>query len=95
MVKIRNFRHPIHCEINGKSVTFVTIGHCARIMGRTTACVKHWEAIGLFPPAAYRLAKGQLRLYPQDFLRSLGQLDLAYLGRRMDRSDWRRFQIAV
>src|SRR5665213_2144202 len=88
--------HPITAEINGKSVTFVTIGYCALALHRTTACLKLWERSGLFPSAEYRLSRSQIRLYPIDFLRAIARIsDEGYLGRRMDRSDWRRFQLAV
>ena len=64
MDKIKNLRRPVVVEINGATVTLVTIGHMARALRRTTMRLKQWEECGVFPPAPYRLVKGQQRLYP-------------------------------
>jgi hypothetical protein len=96
MAKPKNLRRPIQSNINGKSVTLVTIGFCALALGRTTACLKNWETHGIFPPAAFRVARSRHRLYPEDFLSSISHIkDQGYLGRRMNRSNWRRFQTEV
>jgi hypothetical protein len=92
---IKNTRHPVVVEIDGESMTFLTISYCARALGRTTACIKNWERLGLLPPP-YRLTGNGFRLYPLGFVTALSQIkDQGYVGRRMDRSDWGRFQAAV
>lgn len=93
---IKDLRRPITIEINGKAMKFLTIGHVAAAVHRTTACIKLWERTGLFPVAPYRLTQNQMRIYPQDFVRSLHRIrEQGYLGRRLERSDWRRFQTDV
>lgn len=78
MRKIKNHRRPIQITMNGKSVTFVTIGFCAAALGRTTTSLKRWEGMGLFPPAPYRLVRGQLRVYPEDFLQSITEIESSW-----------------
>jgi hypothetical protein len=93
---VKNLRHPIQIEINGTSITLVTVGYCTTALGRTSACLKQWESIGLFPSAPYRLGPNRLRLYPLDFVKAIARIkEEGYMGRRMDRPDWRRFQLAV
>lgn len=96
MQKVRNLRGVIETEIGGKSARLVTFGHVASALGRTTTCVRQWETVGTFPEAPFRLTKGQLRLYPAEFVRLLNQIRLdGYLGRRLDETDRRRFQLEV
>ena len=92
---IKNHRNEIQIEIDGRSISLVTVGYVAHVLRRTTTCLRQWEVAGLFPPAPYRLTKGQLRLYPTDFLKALDQIQQdGHLGKRLDKSDWRRFQLA-
>lgn len=96
MVKPRNLRHPISATIDGKSITLVSVGHIAAELGRTRTCLRQWEDAGTFPPAPYRLVKGQLRLYPADFLKAIRQIKQERrLGKRLDETDRRLFQLAV
>jgi hypothetical protein len=86
----------IEIQINGKVATLCTIGHVARVLRRTTWTVKYWEAIGLLPPAPYILnpevPRTRRRLYLAEYIEALGVIaDRGYLGRRLDRDEWRRF----
>lgn len=96
MEKIKNLQRPVETTIDGRPVALVTIGHCAVLLQRTTACLKHWERLGLFPPAPYRTSRSRRRLYPLAFavsLRGIAKQD--YYGPRLDRSDWARFHAEI
>ena len=96
MIRSKQLPHPITIEINERPVTFVTLGSCAEALHRTSTCLRYWETLGLFPPAAYRLSRNQARLYPVDFLRAIRLIaDQDYFGPRLNRSNWRRFQSEV
>lgn len=94
--RAKGLRRPIRFEVNGKSIRLFTIGHCARALGRTTTTLRSWERSNLFPPAPYRTARTRVRLYPEGFVKAMGQIvSEGYLGERMDRSHWQRFQTDV
>jgi len=93
MAGTRNARRPIQIDISGTKVTFLTIGYCARALGRTTTTLRGWERSNLFPPAPFRTARTRVRLYPEAFVKSMSQIvGEGYLGKRMDRLHWQRFQ---
>jgi hypothetical protein len=98
--KVRNLRAPIHKEVGGHEYALFTIGYVASVLGRTTWTIKHWERIGLFPKAAFMLSpsvsRTRRRLYPEAFVDRLDDIvKQGYLGKRMNRADWRRFQKEV
>jgi hypothetical protein len=94
-----NMRRPITTLISGKPVEMVTIGYVARVFGRSTATIKYWERVGLFPPAPFRFRPNapsvNRRLYPSDFVKTLHRLDFGYLGTRLDYRDFPRFHEEV
>lgn len=98
--KVRNLRRPIYKEIGGHDYALFTIGYIASVLGRTVWTVKYWERIGLFPKAAFMLSpnvsRTRRRLYPEAFVDRLDDIvKQGYLGKRMNRADWRRFQHEV
>jgi len=99
--RIKHQRRPIRTEVNGTPVTLLTIGHCARALHRSTATIKSWERIGLFPPAPFwqrpnGTPAARRRLYPLDFVKALPMLGDRYkLGKRLDREQWQDFHDAV
>ena len=96
MRSTRGLRHPISALVNGQPTTLLTVGHVAAALGRTTTCLKEWERMGLFPPAPYRLRGSRARVYPEQFVKSISLIrDQGYVGRRLHRSDWERFQSEV
>ena len=98
--KPKNLHKPIRREINGHDCMFLTIGYIAHVLGRTTWTIKHWEKIGLFPPAPFiqhaDVPRTRRRLYPEAFVEQLDEIvKRGYVGQRMDRDDWRRFHREV
>ena len=97
--RIPNLHRPIEMEIGGQTVTLLTVGHVAKALGRTTATIKWWEGIGLFPRAPLRLypdlPAANRRLYPSEFVRALRQMNFDYLGTRLDHRDFQRFHDEV
>jgi hypothetical protein len=101
MDKIRNLRRPFDVEIHDhQKIEVVSIGYVARALGRTTWTVKSWQRIGLLPNAPWLLdpeiSNLRRRLFPVTFVEALAVIAKRnHLGRRLDRSQWRRFQLDV
>ena len=93
-------RSPIHTEVGGRPCTLLTIGHVAHALGRTTWTVRYWTRLGLLPEPAFHLNPGNPRarrtLYPGPYVLALADIaDRGYVGPRLDRDQWRRFQLDV
>ncbi len=97
---VKGLRGPICTEIDGRQWTLLTVGYVAHALRRTVWTVKYWERIGLFPAAPF-ISNGdvpstRLRLYPRQFVDALEEIVArGYLGKRLDRDDWRRFRHEV
>lgn len=88
----------IEIQIDGEIRTLCTIGHVACALRRTAWTVKHWEAIGLLPPAKYvlnpELHRTRRRLYPAEYVDALCAIaDRGFIGKRLDRRDWEQFRL--
>jgi hypothetical protein len=97
---VKYLRSPIKTEIAGRPCTLLTIGHLAQALGRTTWTVRHWTRIGLLPQAPFDMwpddPRRRRRLYPQPFVLALAEIAaMGYMGPRLDRNQWRRFQLEV
>ena len=97
--RFKGLHKPIKMDIEG-SVTLLTIGYVARVLGRSTWTIKHWTKIGLLPEAAFIAnpndTRTRRRLYPEPFVKCLDEIaEHGYLGRRMDRAQWQRFRRCV
>ena len=93
-------RSPIRTEIDGRACTLLTIGHVALALGRTTWTIRHWTRLGLFPEAPFDLypdePRRRRRLFPEAYVVALADIaDQGYLEGRLDRDQWRRFQLDV
>lgn len=78
----------------------MTIGHVALALGRTTWTIRHWTRLGLFPEAPFDLypdePRRRRRLFPEAYVVALADIaDQGYLEGRLDRDQWRRFQLDV
>jgi hypothetical protein len=92
--------HPIQAEVHGQLCTFLTIGHVANALRRTTWCIKHWERLGLFPETPFMLhpdvPRTKRRLYPVGFVDALRDIAAhGYIGKRLDYEQWQRFHDEV
>jgi hypothetical protein len=97
---VKYLRSPIKTEIGGRPCTLLTIGHLAHALGRTPWTIRHWTRLGLLPPAPFDLRpedpRRRRRLYPQPFVLALADIAaLDYVGARLDRNQWQRFQVEV
>ncbi len=93
-------RSPIRTEIDGRTCILLTIGHVALALGRTTWTVRYWTRLGLLPEAPFDLHPDEprlrKRLYPESYVLALADIaNRGYLGPRLDRDRWRRFQLDV
>ena len=91
-------RHPIAHEANGQRCTLLTIGHLAHALGRSTWTVRYWTRLGLLPEPVFHLSPGSPKahrtLYPEPYVLALAEIiDQGYVGLRLDREQWRRFQL--
>jgi hypothetical protein len=90
-------RHPIVHEINGQKCTLLTVGHLANCLGRSTWTIRHWTRVGLLPEPVFHLNPGnphaRRTLYPEPYVLALADIiDRGYVGRRLNRAEWLRFQ---
>ena len=97
---MKGLRRPIKTNLNGQPVTFLTVGHLARAVHRTTWSVRHWQRLGLLPrpPFAIHRDDDQRRrwLYPADFVRRVAEVVAQYeIGERLNREDWGWFRDEV
>ena len=97
---VKCLRHPVQIVIDGEPVDLLTIGHVAHVLGRTSWTIKSWIRLGLFPAAPYVLNPNDSRtrrhLYPERFVDALVEIaDRGYVGSRLDRRNWQRFQFEV
>ena len=99
MKRLRYLHRPIKHQINGHIVELLTVGHCARALNRSVATITWWEQRNMFPRAPYLLStkepSGRRRLYPAAFVTSLHDMDLSYIGTRLDRQHFQRFHDQV
>jgi len=100
MKKIPYLHRPIQIEIGGTAFNFLTVGHCAKAVGRTTATIKNWERLGVFPRPHVWLYPNRMsarrRLYPQAFVESLSRIAASgHVGVRMERHVWHEFHDEV
>ena len=98
--KQRNLHKPIHGVINGQPCELLTVGYLCLGLRRTSWTLRHWEKIGLFPPAPFVQhpddSRIRRRLYPSPYVDALKDIgERGYLGRRMDRNQWNRFHDEV
>jgi hypothetical protein len=94
--RTRYLHRPITIQIGNEVFSFLTIGYVAEAVGRSTANIKRWQRLGLFPRPEYWLypnrGPASRGLYPEDFVKSLSEIARRTCpSRRMDRKHWRRF----
>ena len=99
-ISTRGLRHPIATEIQGQQCTLLTIGHVALALGRTTWTVRYWTRLGLLPQAPFDVypddPRRRRRLFPEAYVVALAEIaEQGYMDPRLERGQWRRFQLDV
>jgi len=90
---IRNLRHPVEVEIDGRRYSLVTTGYLAAAIGRTPRTVRLWQEQSLLPRAPFVLhfksPYARRWLYPAEFVDAVADIAaVCETGKRMDKSKW-------